>query len=231
MRIDKYLSNLWFCSRKELKKYIKNDIVFVNWELITSWEYKINLWDEIQIWEYKLEYIEDIYIMLNKPKNYISSNIDEAWYKSCKALLEWCPYDEIVEIMWRLDVDTTWLILMTNKWKVIHNVINSKKDIFKKYIVETKELIDEKSIEKLEKWLKIDDYITKPAKVKKINDYKIELSISEWKFHQVKKMLIAVKNEVVNLHRVSIWEINIWDLKEWEWRYLNKNEINYLENV
>jgi len=44
-------------------------------------------------------------------------------------------------------------------------------------------------------------------------------------------MLIAVKNEVVNLHRVSIWEINIWDLEEWQWRYLNKNEINYLENV
>ncbi len=231
MRIDKYLSNLWFWSRKELKKYIKNEIVFLNWEMVFSSDQKIQIWDNIQIWDYQVEYMEKIYIMLNKPKNYVSSNIDEAWYESCKNLLEWCPYDEIVEIMWRLDVDTTWLILMTNRWKVIHNVINSKKDIYKKYIVTTKENIDDKSIKKLENWVKIDDYITKPSIVKKIDDNKIELSISEWKFHQIKKMMKSIKNEVIDLHRTQIWEINLWDLELWNYRYLNDKEINYLENL
>lgn len=231
MRIDKYLSNLWFWSRKELKKYIKNEIVFLNWEMVFSPEQKIIIWDKIQIWEYKLEYLEKIYLMLNKPKDYVSSNIDEAWYQSCKNLLEWCPYDEIVQIMWRLDVDTTWLIIMTNMWKVIHNVINSKKDIYKKYLVTTKNNIDEKSIKKLEEWVKIDDYKTKPSIVKKINDKKIELSISEGKFHQIKKMIKAIKNEVLELHRVEIWEIQLWDLEMWKYRFLNQKEINYLENL
>jgi len=77
---------------------------------------------------------------------------------------------------------------------------------------------------------KIDDFITKKAIAKKIWEKKLELSISEWKFHQVKKMLLAINNEVIKLHRISIWEIKIDDLTEWNWRYLNDDEKNYLEN-
>ncbi len=232
MRIDKYLSNLGFWSRKELKKYIKNEIVFLNDELVFDSNQKIEIWDKLKIWEFSVEYKEKVYLMLNKPKNYVSSNIDEAWYESCKNLLENCPYDEIVEIMWRLDVDTTGLIIMTTEWKIIHNVINSKKEIFKKYKVNLSEKIDNYGIKKLERWwIKIDNYLTKPAVVEKINDKEIFLSISEWKFHQIKKMIEKINNQVKNLHRVSIWEIELWELELWKWRYLNEKEIYYLENL
>lgn len=232
MRIDKYLANLGFGSRKELKKYIKNEIVFLNDELVFDSNQKINIWDKINIGEFEVEYAEKIYLMLNKPKNYISSNIDEAGYESCKNLLENCPYDEIVEIMWRLDVDTTGLIIMTTEWKIIHNVINSKKEIYKKYKVKLSEKIDNYWIKKLEKWwIKIDNYLTKPAIVELINDNEIFLSISEWKFHQIKKMMEKINNSVEELHRISIWEIELWELELWNWRYLNEKEIYYLENL
>ena len=85
-------------------------------------------------------------------------------------------------------------------------------------------------LEKLENWVEIDDFITKKAITNKIWEKKLELAISEWKFHQVKKMLLAINNEVIKLHRISIWDIKIGDLTEWNWRYLNDDEISYLEN-
>ena len=60
---------------------------------------------------------------------------------------------------------------------------------------------------------------------------KIELLIQEWKFHQIKKMLLAVENEVLELHRTQIWEIKIWNLEIWKYRELSQEEINYLENL
>lgn len=231
MRIDKYLSNLWFWSRKDIIKNIKNWEVLLNDNIINKSEEKIKIWDIISFLDYKIEYKENIYILLNKPKNYISSNINEANYKSYKELIKDCPYYKLVEVAWRLDVDTTWLLLLISNWNTIHKIINPKKDIFKTYYVKIKEKLDDKSLMRLEKWLEIDDYFTKEAMVKIISDFEIELSISEWKFHQVKKMLQAVNNEVIELHRLSIWDIKLWNLEIWEWRYLSNEEITFLESL
>lgn len=231
MRIDKYLSNLWYWTRKEIKNDIKDWKVYINWDIVKKeWE-KLKIWDEILFYNTVIEYIENIYLMINKSQGFVSSNINEANYKSYKSLIEDCPYRWIVEVAWRLDVDTTWLLFCTNNWEVIHKLINSKKEIFKTYYVKAKEKICIDDIKKLEIWVKIDDFITKPAKVKPLSDTEIELSISEWKFHQVKKMLESVNNKVIKLHRIKIWELNLWDLELWKWRYLDDNEIKYLESL
>lgn len=231
MRIDKYLSNLWYWTRKEIKNDIKDGKVYINWDIVKKeWE-KLKIWDEILFYNTVIEYIENIYLMINKSQGFVSSNVKEANYESYKSLIEDCPYRWIVEVAWRLDVDTTWLLFCTNNWEVIHKLINSKKEIFKTYYVKAKEKLSIDDIKKLENWVKIDDFITKPAKVKSLSDNEIELSISEWKFHQVKKMLESVNNEVIKLHRIKIWELNLWDLELWEWRYLDENEIKYLESL
>lgn len=229
MRIDKYLSNLWFWSRKDISKTIKENRVYINDVVCKKWENKINFWDKISIYWEEIIYKEFIYIMLNKPKNYVSSNKDEAHYKSYRELLSDCPYVNLLEIVGRLDVDTTWLLLLTNNWDLIHKLIHPKKDIFKTYYVKSSNEISEKDIKKLENWIKIDDFITKKARVKKISQNEIKLSISEWKFHQIKKMLIAINNEVIELNRISIWKIELWNLEIWKWRELNNEEIEYLE--
>lgn len=228
MRIDKYLSNLGFWSRKEILKTIKEKWVYINDTICKKWEEKIVFWDKISINWLEIIYKEFVYVILNKPQNYVSSNKDEAHYKSYRELLSDCPYVNQLEIVGRLDVDTTWLLLLTNNWELIHKLIHPKKDIFKTYYVKSFDEISEKDIKKLENWVKIDDFITKPAKVKIVSGNEIELSISEWKFHQIKKMFFAINNEVVELHRINIWKIELWNLEIWKWRYLDDEEIEIL---
>lgn len=220
MRLDKYLANLWYGSRKDVIKLIKDWIIEVNDNLVLSRDYKLEFWDILKIGEEELEVKEFIYIALNKEANYVSSNKPEKNYPSYRELLDDCPYVNLVSPVWRLDADTEGLLILTNDWDFTHKLIHPKKDIFKKYYVKTEKEVSEKDKEKLENWLKIDDYETKNAIVEIISDNEIYISISEWKFHQVKKMLEAVDNKVIYLKRISIWEYELWDLEIWKWKYL-----------
>ncbi len=227
-RIDKYLSNLWLISRKDINKVLKNNLLFVNDLLVKDKDFKVNFWDIITFWEQKIEVLEYIYILLNKPTWYVSSQVDEWWHKSFKYLLENCVYKDLLHVVWRLDFDTTWFLLLTNNWDFTHSIINPKKDIFKKYLVTSALDISKEDINKLISWVLVDWEITKKAKVEVIEKNQIYLSISQGKFHQVKKMLKAIDNEVISLKRVAIWELELWDLKEWDWKYLNQSEIKKL---
>jgi 16S rRNA pseudouridine516 synthase len=231
MRLDKYLANLWHWSRNKVKYVIKDWLVLVNWELITKKEFVINFWDIISIWEEKIEYKEFIYILLNKPDWYVSNKKDEAWHPSYIPLISDCPYSWILNIVWRLDYDTTWLLLLTNDWQITHKIIHPKKNIFKKYLVKAINPFTNEDIENLTNWVEIDEYITKPAKVEKISDTEIYLSIREWKFHQIKKMMNTIWNEVSSLHRVSIWKLELWDLQDWKWRFLSNEEIEMIKKL
>lgn len=231
MRIDKFVSNLWYGSRKQISQYIKDELISVNWIIIWDKDFEVNFWDIISVWEEDIEYKEFVYVILNKPIWYISSKKPEANYLSYLELIENCPYSKVIDIVWRLDQDTTWLLLLTNDWSLTHKIISPKKDIFKKYYVKSEKNITNNDIKKLENWVKIDDFITKPAKVEYISDNEIYLNISEWKFHQVKKMLEAIWNKVIVLKRVSIGNLELWNLWLWEWRYLTNEEINELKKV
>lgn len=232
MRIDKYLANLWVLGRKETKKEIKNKNIFINDILVKKEDEKLKFWDKIKIFWEEIIYKENIFVILNKLPNYVCSKVSEAWYKSIYELLENNPYKNILEICGRLDVDTTGLVLFTNNWEILHKIIKPKKNIFKKYYILAEKYISENDTKNLETWLIIDwDYKTKPAKVEVLNEKEINLSISEWKFHQVKKMLEAIDNKVKKLHRIEIWEIKLDDLEKWKWRFLNEKEIKFLENL
>lgn len=225
MRLDRFIVHLWYGSRKQVAKYIKDGIVGVNEEIIYNKDFEITFWDMINIGEESIEYKEFIYVILHKPTWYISSKKAEWWHKSYLDLLDDCPYGKIIDIVGRLDFDTTGLIFLTNDWEMTHKVIHPKKDIFKKYYVKSHLSLSDKDRIKLESGVKIDDFLTKPAKVEIISEKEIYLSISEWKFHQIKKMLEAIWNSVVELQRVSIGYLELWDLELWEWRYLYGEEL------
>jgi 16S rRNA pseudouridine516 synthase len=235
MRLDKFIWNLGYWSRKKVHEYIKNWYISVNQEVTYEKDKKINFWDLVSVWNEEIEYKKDIYVILNKPSWYVSSTKNEWWHKSYLELLSDCPYSDIINIVGRLDFDTTWLLFLTNDWELTHKIINPKKDIFKKYLVWVENELDNKDIEKLESGVKVDlwekdSYISKPAIVEKVSEKEIFLSISEGKFHQVKNMLEAVWNKVISLKRVSIWNLELSDLKEWEWRYLSDEEVISLKN-
>lgn len=235
MRLDKFIWNLGYWSRKQVHDHIKNWYISVNQEVTYEKDRKINFWDVISVWNEDIEYKEFVYVVLNKPFWYVSSKKDEASHKSYLELLKSCPYSEIINIVWRLDFDTTWLLFLTNDWDLTHKIISPKKDIFKKYLVGLEKEIDDKGIKKLENWVKVDlgekdSYISKPAIVEKFWEKEIFLSISEWKFHQVKNMLEAVWNKVISLKRVSIWGLELGNLEMGEWRYLSEKEVENILN-
>lgn len=232
MRIDKYLANLWFFSRKDCKKEIKNKNIFINWNLAKKEDEKINFWDKISFSWKEIIYKENIFLILNKPKNFVSSKVNEANYFSAYKLLKDCPYKNILEIVGRLDVDTTWLLLFTNNWEIIHKLISPKKNIFKKYFVKAKNNLTKNDLENLKNWVLIDEnYLTKPAKIEILSENEINLSIQEWKFHQIKKMFESLWNKVEKLHRTEIWKIKLENLELWKWRFLEQKEIDFLENL
>ena len=238
MRLDKFISNLWYGSRKEVIKVIKNWFILVNQEIINNPDFKLNFWDKVQIWEDLIEYKKFIYLILNKPIWYVCSKKNDWWHPSYLELLQDCPYWEIINIVWRLDFDTSGLLFLTNDWELTHNIITPKKEIYKKYLVVWATNISDKNIEKLEKWVKIDldntwnyNFISKEAKAKRISDNSIYLEITEWKFHQIKKMFEAIWNKVIKLKRISVWSLVLWNLEEWKWRYLKDDEIKKIKEI
>lgn len=221
IRLDKYLSNLWLITRRTAKEAMKNIEILVNGQPAISIDMKINYWDVISFGGEEVDVLEFIYVILYKKAGYISSNEAEDWYPSYRDLMPDCPYVEMLNVAGRLDQDTEGLLLLSNDGTFIHNVISPKLNKEKEYEVHLAKNISDKDLKQLEKWVTLDDgYHTMPAKAKKIDDKKISLIITEGKFHQVKRMLEAVWNQVTFLKRTRIWDWNLDWLEKGEWKYI-----------
>ena len=220
-RLDKYLANLWLLSRREAPLKCKKGEVLLNWEITKKSDIKIKEGDQITINWQTIEVLENIYAILYKSSGYISSDEDEFWYLSYKKQMLDCPYVNLLHVAWRLDVDTEWLLLLSNDWQFIHQVISPKRDKEKEYEVHLEKEISDEDCIKLENWVILDDgYKTKPAKVKKLENKKILLTITEWKYHQVKRMLESVNNKVIYLKRIRIGNRNLDWLKKGDWKLI-----------
>lgn len=138
-------------------------------------------------------------------------------------MLQDCPYTGLLHVAGRLDWDTSGLVIVTSDGDLNHQIISPKHKLVKTYHVTCAHVVQEEDIQKLIHGVELDDgYTTLPALARYLDDsrIRIELQITEGKYHQVKRMLQAVSNEVVTLHRVSIGPRTLDGLQEGEWRYL-----------
>ncbi len=212
MRIDKLLSSLHYGSRNDIKKMAKDGLIIINdrKEKDASMDVDPNN-DTIIINGETLFYKEHLYVMMNKPKDVVSSSTDP--YHS--TYLDFLPesYHRFdLQVCGRLDVDTTGLLLLTNDGDYLHKVISPKKDVFKTYSVTLDKPIE--NVEPLTKGVTIKDgqerpYTTKPAIVYDMNGNFCRIKISEGKFHQVKRMFEAIGYTVVQLKREAIGSLNL----------------------
>ena len=212
MRLDRFLSNLKYGTRKEIQKAIKRKLVYVNNTLISNVAHKIDPVKDVVVFnEEEVYYKETILLMMNKPSGYISANKDGKEKIVFELINE--PYSRFdLSIAGRLDKDTEGLLLLTNNGKLLHNIISPNKDVYKKYFVRVENKF--KNPKKLENEYEIldgRDYPFKPNTpyVEKINDYEFYLSIKEGKFHQVKRMVEHFSNKVVYLKRVQVGQIKL----------------------
>lgn len=215
-------------SRSEVKKFLKTCRVKLNGKFEKNSNTQVDIEkDEILFDDERVIYKEFTYLMLNKPKDYISATFD-AKLPTVLDLLDF-PYSNMELFpVGRLDIDTTGFLILTNDGKFSYNVTNPKKKVNKKYFVTLRDNITTEQIESLENGIYFgkEDFTTENAKVEKISEIEIYLTISEGKFHQVKRMLEYVGNEVVELKRVCIGNLNLdEELKLGEYREITNSEL------
>jgi 16S rRNA pseudouridine516 synthase len=224
IRLDKYLAQLWLVSRRAIGKAVKSGLVCVDGEIAEKSDQKLSFGQTINFADQDIEVKESIYVLLHKPSGYVCSDIDEWWHASYKMLLQDCPYQAMLHVAGRLDFDTEWLVLCSNDGQFTHDIISPKKHLDKEYFVRTRDVIKDDDIAWLEEGVELDDgYFTLPAKAVKIDDNSLKLTIVEWKFHQVKRMLEAVWNEVTYLRRDRIWPWTLEGIESGKWKYIERN--------
>lgn len=230
MRLDKYLSYSGYGTRKEVKQLIRKKHVYVNDVLCCKDDVKINeKADQVRVDDTIIDLRLDVYIMLHKPAGVICATEDAMHETVLDVIQE--PLPPACFPVGRLDIDTEGLVLITNDGKLAHELLSPKKHIDKTYYVESKKPLKEKDIQRFQKGITIDGEETcLPAIVESINETAFLLTIQEGKYHQIKRMLKAVENEVTYLKRIAMGSLHLDEsLALGEYRYLSETEIRYLK--
>ena len=228
MRLDKFIADSGLLTRSEATKAIRGGRVTVDGKSARDPSAKI---DEktarVQLDGVLLSYTEFCYIMLNKPRGTVSTT-DENDEKSVMRLL---PSEMRRLDMFpcgRLDIDTGGLLIITNDGKTAHSLLSPKHHCEKKYRFECLPLPDGAE-ERLENGLELSDFTSKPCTVELEDSTHGEITLTEGKYHQIKRMFHAVGSEITSLERVSFGGIALdRTLGRGEWRYLTEEEINRL---
>lgn len=233
MRLDKFICKSTELTRNEAKKLLKSGEVRVNGEIAKNPAMQVHENNAIDIDGQSLTARRSRYFMLHKVPDTICSNVDEVY----PSVLNYIEVDKAFDlhIAGRLDADTTGLVLITDDGRWSHNVISPKKDCQKTYRVWLRNPITvEKSTALIEQFsqgiqLQGESSLTKPAILTLVTDSNVDnevlLTITEGKYHQVKRMFAAIGNRVVGLHREQIGSLKLADLAPGEWRTLTPDEI------
>ncbi len=232
-RLQKYLANSGVASRRKCEELILQGKVTVNGEVVQELGRKISPdVDEVKFLGKLVQNNENmIYILLNKPIGYVTTAKDQ--FKR-ETVLDLIKVKERIVPVGRLDMYTSGALILTNDGDFIYKVTHPKHEITKTYTVTLKGKIENEAVEKLRQGIEIEDYITRPAKVKilKIDKEKnlsrLEITIHEGKNRQIRKMCEAVGSRVLALHRSKIGQIGVKDLKVGNWRYLKDYEVKDL---
>lgn len=232
MRLDKYLTNQGIGSRSQVKALIKSKKVFVNNVLENKPERHIDENNDIVSLDgVNLEYNKFYYYMLNKPPGVLTAVKDNN-YKTVMDIMDVTPKEGLFPVG-RLDKDTEGLLLITNDGELSHNLLSPKKHVNKTYYVELNgELIDS-DIDLFAKGLDIGEKnITKPAKLEILSGRnRAYITITEGKYHQVKRMFQAIGLTVTFLKRISMGSLILdKNLKSGGYRKLTEEEIINLKS-
>jgi len=224
IRLNKYIASTGVCSRRKAEEYIIEGKVSINGKVVTELGTQVETNDIVSIDGKEITLEErKVYIMLNKPKGYVTT-VKEQFNR--KSVLDIVNVKERVYPVGRLDMDSEGLLLLTNDGDFTNNIIHPTKHIAKKYEVVLKEQVTETMIKDLRDGVDIGGYTTKSAIVEKIKDNMVHITIMEGKNRQVRRMCEAVGNKVVNLKRISIGKLELGELKTGTYIELIKEDID-----
>ena len=245
IRLHQYLSKTaQFKSKQSILDAVRNGEIKIESKVINNSGFQFHSSKTVFYKGKKLSLITDkTYLILNKPAGYLSSKLTSAdeklGKKSVFSLLRGIDTNIIKTLfcVGRLDEDTSGLLIITNDGNLSHKIINPKFKIEKEYLAELEKEVSAKDKEKLEHGVKIQleengkisPHQTLPCKIKIINPKKVKIILQEGKKREVRRMLEAVENKVLNLERIALGKLNLNGIKESEFKIVSKEYI--LENI
>ncbi len=226
MRLDKFLCDTAGVTRTEAKNAVKKGQIAVNGQVQKTADFKVKEnTDTVTFQGRPLSYAAFHYYILHKPAGVITATED----KKESTVMDILREEKVKNLfpVGRLDKDTEGLLLITDDGELAHNLLSPKKHVDKEYLVKVRDSISEDDCRKLSEGVDIgDEKPTAPAKVERVAEKEILLTIREGRFHQVKRMLQAVGNEVLYLKRLSMGSLRLpKDLEKGAYRPLSEDEI------
>ena len=226
-RLDKVIGNQMGYSRKEIKDLIRSKRIMVNDKIVLKSDLKVDKYnDKIMVDSNLIEFKEYVYLMLNKPKGYISATED----RSMPTVLDLVPYEYLHRNLFpagRLDKDTTGLMIITDDGNFAHDILSPKKHIKKEYIVTIDIPLNEDMVKGFKEGIKLNDGDCKPSKLEIISEYVGKVTLVEGKYHQIKRMFGCYGAKVLELQRISMGNFYLPDdLKVGECREFTMDELD-----
>ena len=230
-RLQKYLAEQGVASRRKSEEFILQGIVKVNEKVITELGVKVNT--DIDKVEFEGKPLtnnkaQKVYILLNKPIGYVTTTKEQF---GREKVLDLVKTNRRLVPVGRLDMYTSGALILTDDGDFVYKVTHKKHQIEKTYIATVHGEVQNEEIEKLRQGVKIEDYTTSPAKVKRIqynpekNQTRLAIIIHEGKNRQVRKMCETIGKRVMALHRSKIGNIDVKDIPLGKWRYLTETEV------
>ncbi len=216
LRINKYLALKNFSTRRGADEMIKKGLVKINGRQAKLGD-SVNEKDKVEV---KTRARNFLYLAYFKPKGIVTHSPQ----KEEKSIEDIVPIREVYPVG-RLDKGSHGLIILTNDGRVTGRLLNPKSGHEKEYMVKTKEKINSYFIRRLENGVDIEGYKTKKCKAFLAGDFAFRIILSEGKKHQIKRMCVALKNEVIDLKRTRVANVKLRDLKPGEWRKIEGKEL------
>ena len=232
IRLNKYIANAGFCSRREADTYIQTGVVTVNGEIITELGYKIKPGDRVFFGGKPVIGEKPVYILLNKPKDYITTSKDPQNRRTVFDLIS--GVKERVFAVGRLDRNTTGLLLLTNDGELADKLMHPRKKVVKIYHVELDRKFTHAHLEQLQNGITLEDGFFKPddvAFVEGMDKKHIGIEIHSGKNRIVRRLFEHLGYKVVKLDRVLYAGLTKKGIPRGEWRYLEPKEVGMLKMI
>ena len=217
-------------SRRRMADAIRQGRVTINGTAVENFRHPVNKKTDLIMIDGQpvaLEAEPAVYLMLNKPKDILSTTIDERGRRTVMSLIPGKYRHLRLHLIGRLDKDSTGLLLLTNDGELTYRLTHPRFEHEKEYLVQIEGSLTHDEKGKLEKGLKLTDGITYPAKVRKVATAQFNYSITmhEGRKRQVRRMFAVLGHSILNLRRIRMGELRLGDLKEGTVRELSATEV------